>query len=308
MNKKYTSILEEEKNAPTRLTTGIDGIDWLYGVNDSFYPAYPATWGLPSGKISLWAGAAGIGKSRLAKCIANKVAEETDYKVDYSFLEGNRCINLAEYIEHLKKVKPHLAILDSINQLEDFGANGSDKCIKAIIHGTPEQEGLRTIVEELGCHLIVISQLNKEGEARGSTTLPHLVDSVFEIDHLNKVAKVGFDEYKECGLYDGDLDKYSNLFIFRVGEKHRYGRTGEKFISLWGHTQEGAEYIHCECNEDPIWCETHNLVVQSHLGVEQLKEKKIVKIVEDIVNKPSKKTSWFKGMLEKVKAKKVCSC
>ena len=55
-----------------RLSTGFPGRDWVYGASQQVNGLW--AWGLPMGAISLWAGAAGSGKSRLAIAVAAKMS------------------------------------------------------------------------------------------------------------------------------------------------------------------------------------------------------------------------------------------
>ncbi len=54
----------------------ITELNWQYGFSKEAYPGKRLSIGLPVGKISLWAGEAGVGKSRatieVAKCFSKK--------------------------------------------------------------------------------------------------------------------------------------------------------------------------------------------------------------------------------------------
>jgi predicted ATP-dependent serine protease len=238
------NISEVQTTIVLRLPSGLPELDWLYGVSQC--PGSVA-WGIPMAAISLWAGKPGIGKSRAAIEIAKKVARK-GYRVIYfqnevdlgtfaswvrrdgGVMPANLYISdstqLSEQIADIHTVRPNLVIVDSINMLEDF-RNGSDKSIKEIV------AAYREVCKETGCHIIVLSQLTKAGDPRGSFVLPHLVDIVFEV-----------------------VPMASDGFAIRVGSKHRYGRTGDNFTSWWVHTAKGC---YCESKfryEDKLWCQT----------------------------------------------------
>ena len=59
-----------------RLSTGYDGLDWIYGSSQQADGTW--AWGLPNGAVSLWAGAAGSGKSRLAIATASAISRRGD--------------------------------------------------------------------------------------------------------------------------------------------------------------------------------------------------------------------------------------
>ena len=58
------SISKIKPEAVRRSSSGFSELDWLYGMNQS---GNYIVWGLPQGKISLWAGAGGIGQAFLLK-------------------------------------------------------------------------------------------------------------------------------------------------------------------------------------------------------------------------------------------------
>ena len=87
-----------------------------------------------------------------------------------------------------------------------------------------------------GRHIVLVSQLNKNGDTKGSTALPHLVDIEFVIQK---------EEEQEQGH-----------FIIRVGGKHRCGRTGPKFYSEWEHLEDRAMCVSIQRLSDEFWCKS----------------------------------------------------
>jgi len=259
----YLSIAEIKQEPIRRIPTGIAELDWLYGCSQA--PDYQPVWGMPGGKLSLWAGAAGVGKSRAAIEVAKNLANN-GYRVLYFQSEmdlstfGNwvnkgdisnpnnflvsGAKSLSEMLNIIQQTKPKVVFVDSINMINEFGS-GTSKEIKSIIEGDNWQRGFRDICNELRVHAIFLGQLNKDGEAKGSSSLPHLVDTVFNIKPL------GIDGY----------------FVIRVGSKHRYGRTGEQYVTYWEHLPDG---VRCDSEhrlEDHLWCETHGVQVQPMFGL-----------------------------------------
>jgi archaellum biogenesis ATPase FlaH len=248
----FQSINRIQTTVVKRIPAGLDEIDWLYGITKS-------SWGIPEGAISLWAGQAGIGKSRLAVEVARLVSSrgfcvlyfqnETTksnfancVKADGQQMPPHFYISdatrLSDQLQDIRSSRAQLVIIDSINMLEDFKF-GSDKNIKRII------EGYRTVCQETNCHVILLSQLTKDGLARGSSTLTHLVDIVF-------LLKQGMN---------------SSQFIFRVGDKHRYGRTGDNYWSYWLHLDNRVCCFSDYSRDDKLWCQTHNINWVDRLAV-----------------------------------------
>jgi predicted ATP-dependent serine protease len=256
----FESINQIQTTVVKRIPTGFDEIDWLYGITQV---GNRSAWGLPEGTISLWAGQSGIGKSRLAIELArtltrkgfrvlyfhNETTKSTFanwVKADGGQMPSNFYVSdatqLSEQLRDIRLSRAKLIIVDSVNMVDDF-KYGSDKNIKHII------EGYRQVCQETNCHIILLSQLTKNGKARGSSTLTHLVDSVF-------IVKEGMN---------------SSHFIFRISDKHRYGRTGDNYWSYWLHMDT---HVHCWSDysiDDKLWCQTHNIKWEDRLAVEKAK-------------------------------------
>ena len=257
--KKITDIKPEQVG---RARTGYQEIDWLYG-----FTRFPnkVVWGLPQSKISLWSGQSGTGKSRaaiaLAKSISTKMPvlyfqNEADIGTFAGWVNGGSpylyasdATDLQSQINEINRVAPKVVIIDSINQLEEYG-NGTKTDIKRIIEGYNGIKGYRDIVKERKIHIIIIAQLNQDGTVKGSTTLTHLVDICFSLTHY---------------AHEG-----SGLFTIKVGNKHRCGRTGKQFHSVWSHEEYGVRCISDYSLEDEVWCSTHGIAVrdlEKHFGI-----------------------------------------
>ncbi|MCD6434827.1 MAG: AAA family ATPase [Clostridiales bacterium] len=228
-----------------RLTTLIPELDWLYGFTSKAY-------GLPAGKMSLWAGEKGTGKSRAAIEVCRKVAhhvyqagtsnpfksrvlyfqKEVDmgtlvswYTQDGSTVPINfvpsDSSTVDEQCADILEVRPHLVIVDSINMIKEFRGHSEDAIEVAI-------EKYRKVCEATSCHIIFLQQLNKDGSPKGSSSIAHLLDV-------------------ELILRKNGPDGFS----MACPQKNRYGQTG---ISIWWvHTTQKA---YCESKfrfEDKTW-------------------------------------------------------
>jgi len=240
MNKKYISISDVKAETVKRVSTGHDELDWLYGLSksDNLYQ-----WGIPVRTISTWVGEGGVGKSRLAINLAKyKVSQgkkvlylqnEVDLSTlaswvgDTSNMQNFFCSDvtaLSEQVSIIKKLRPDFVFVDSINLVDEFGT-GTARSIKTII------DGFRGAIEGSETHIIILCQLNKEGKATGSTALGHLPDINLTLTNTNK----------------------DSIFAVSIGKKHRYGRKGSSYTSLWRHTETGVECISSNRNNDSRW-------------------------------------------------------
>lgn len=248
------SISEVKGTSVPRLSLGYDfeELDWLYGHslwgNKLMYMDF---WGIPIGSISNWIGEPGVGKSRLAIEVARKkvrsgstvlyfqneinintfagwISKDEDLKNFYCCSASS----LFRVIEVIKEIEPEVIFIDSINLIEEFG-EGRDKPIRHIV------EELREAIEGTNAYIIFLCQLNKDGSAKGSTALTHMPDINFLLTN------------------EGD-----GKFRVSVGQKHRYGRTGAAFYSIWEHTDDGVKCISTNRFKDKKWCETCGVVFQ----------------------------------------------
>ncbi len=254
------SINQIKEQKLLRLHTGKYEIDWLAG-----FTKWPSNlcWGLPCGKVSCWSGRSGVGKSRVTTEIAKSASLQKDnkginYPVYYFCLEEEKNTfvssakkdgvilpstfyvsnerSLAKQIEKIREKHAHIVFIDSINQVEEYSGYSDDR-IREVI------ETYRNIAVEMDGHIILISQLNKEGLIKGSEALPHLVDIKFEIESSKKV-----------------LDKYGEgHFEVRLGDKNRGARVGKDFYSVWKHYENKADVVSKNRMEDKFWPASHGL-------------------------------------------------
>ncbi len=213
-----------------------DDLDELYGRSD--LPEHNI--GMPKGKISLWAGESGVGKSRLCIEVAKKFsvgysngvvlyiqteapledfaswAKDTT-KYDKIFCSGAE--TQKDIIDTIYLVKPKLIFIDSVNEIVDFIGNA--KSSSRLIKGDETVKGLKQATHDVGAHLILLGQLNQDGKSiKGGTSLPHLVDIALSVTWKDKV---------------------NGIFKIEVGAKHRYGSRDK--IAEFRHTNDGVEAL-----------------------------------------------------------------
>ena len=298
----YNSVNKVPVQPVTRYRTTLSEIDWLYGKSKDHQGKIK--WGFPKSSISLWAGEPGVGKSRLAVEICRTISRYYEKcKVLYFQNESPKGIfaqkirsdgkklpsqfyisdsnTMATQINDIKRSQARVVIVDSIQMLTEFG-NGADSYVKKIYDAY-------VAACRNQCHIIFLCQLNDKGEARGGKLLPHLVDSVF------KVEKVKDQE---------------GVFSFKVGNKHRYGKTGKDYCSLWKHTDKGVICLSEERKYDKSWCSTHNLKYISREEEYKIKWDKIEKdiraeVAADLANDRRIEQKEYKKIRNKIIATTV---
>jgi len=270
----FTGYAQDVKTSPlSRIPTRKPEIDWLFGCS-TFSTGY--LWGMPVGKISLMSGARGVGKSRAMIEISKSLccskggngvpysvlyfpleqgAEEIvkGFKDDGSVLPRNFYISeqnsMNKQIEIIKSFNPNVVFIDSINKLIEY-SSCSDNKINEIV------EAYQKVAKEYRVHIVFVSMLSKDGETKGSTTLPHLVDMEFYIMKSKRVLE-------EYGL---------NHFEIRLGEKNRCGPAGKEYYSVWKHYDKKADVVSNNREKNKRWVENHGRVyVEPYVPNELLK-------------------------------------
>ncbi len=223
-----------------RVTTTWDELDYVYGPADD-----P---GAPEGRISIWSGSPGVGKSRtIAEMMkrlskfglksvlfqgevpASNFKEEKFAGVDSPHIYLSEADTLDEICKGIVDVAPAWAFIDSIQML---------RCVRSAAKAVGKKpveytiERLRESILASGTHLVLISQLNKEGKTKGSNDLPHLVDI-------------------ECHISPKFPEISKSLFKFEIPTKNRYGPTGRE--AVFGHRSWGVECQSDHRLDDEEW-------------------------------------------------------
>jgi DNA repair protein RadA/Sms len=225
------SLSEIKPQHVQRITTTFKELDWQLGSETAK--------GLPKGKITVVAGARGVGKTRWAVELTKSmnqmgytvlmfqgevsedqfVAEKMhDYLSPTFFVSSATALD--EQLKIVEEVKPDLVIVDSVNTIDEYrGGFGAKHIVQGDLIDGVWHRGYREVIEKIGSHVIFISHLNAKGEFKGRTELPHYVDV-------------------EIYLYHYDKELTPAFFVVEV-EKNRYGESGRK--SIWCHQDWGVE-------------------------------------------------------------------
>ena len=212
-NKKSKYFDEIETKTIKRIRSGFDEFDRVLGG------------GFVHGSIILLGGEPGIGKSTLVLQSAAKIslkskvlyitAEESLEQVKIRWERINQKSsdirifaenNLSSIIEEIEQINPNIAIIDSIqaiNNDEMESSSGSVSQVRACSYELQKFAKLNNIA------LLIIGHVTKDGALAGPKTLEHLVDVVlnFEGDHvashrLLRSIKNRFGATFELGIFE----------------------------------------------------------------------------------------------------------
>ncbi len=212
---KYRSelISSIQENPITRLSSGYMEFDRVLGG------------GLVPGSLVLIGGDPGIGKSTLLLQAANQIAQQ--HSVIYMTAEEsasqvqmrwNRLkktdsnlhilseTDLEIIIEELEKFRPSVAIIDSIQALQDHTICSTPGSITQVRECAA---ALQQIAKSKNITLLIVGHVTKEGMLAGPKVLEHLVDTVltFEGDRfashrLLRAVKNRFGATNELGVFE----------------------------------------------------------------------------------------------------------
>jgi predicted ATP-dependent serine protease len=239
LNDGATVLADEvEEESVSRISTGFPEIDWMFGetVTDC-----GKEMGIPEGATSLWAGSAGVGKTRLLTALSKNInrmgGRVLIFQSEMSLAQYRGVIgdipNSSEFfISTKQKVerqmseimarRPTFVIVDSVNAIE---GNSRASAIKHFF------EESRKTVDVTGVHVAVIGHLNRQGKVKGSTDMEHLPDVVVNVSH-----------HGPEGVMKG------GYFMCEIPNKNRYGLTGR--FSVFKHTRKGVVCISQESEKE----------------------------------------------------------
>ena len=189
-NSRSKEFKEIEIEELTRIKSGFKEFDRVLGG------------GFVNGSIVLLGGEPGIGKSTLILQSAAKIsllekvlyvtAEESleQIKIRWERLDqksSNLKIfaenNLLSIINEIKQLKPKIAIIDSIQAINNADMESSSGSVSQVRSCSSE---LQNFAKKHNIALLIIGHVTKDGSLAGPKTLEHLVDVVlnFEGDHI----------------------------------------------------------------------------------------------------------------------------
>ena len=263
---KFSPINDISYDDETRYSTGISELDRVLGG------------GLVKGSLVLIGGDPGIGKSTLLLQICGHMGgqynilyvsgEESERQIKLRadrlgvsnsglmLASGNNCESI---IQGVKKAKPDIVIIDSIQTITSSGISSSAgsvvqvrECTNAFMHLAKSEE----------IPIFIVSHVNKDGGIAGPKIMEHIVDTVlyFEGDkqlsfRILRAIKNRFGSTNEIGVFRMDDDGLQE--VANPSEMMLSGRSAPVSGSAVVCTVEGTR---------PILAEVQALVTKSTLS------------------------------------------
>ena len=195
-------------DSPERMPTGFKELDIAYGINRIHdEQGNEIYWevGMPRGRVTLLAGAGGVGKSRLCMQIGMQMAKGNEYRSPLTvlyILNEDDPNNLATWVKRMQgdydffvvgsdnrdahkealiKTQADVVFIDSLTGLE--GVN-SPNAIRDIM------KDYKNLATDYNCHIVLISHLNKAGVVKGNSDIIYYPDHVCELRHLEPQKEV----------------------------------------------------------------------------------------------------------------------
>ena len=199
-----------------RFKTGIQEVDRVLGG------------GIVEGSVILIGGDPGVGKSTVSLQISNQLAGEgicvlyvsgeesvTQTKLRAGRLGGNQkhdnlyIVNqtdLCLITEYIKKLKPQVVIIDSIQVIFDSSISSSPGSVSQV----RECAGILTqLAKATGVSIFIIGHVTKDGAIAGPRVLEHIVDTVlyfegdrFSVYRILRAVKNRFGSTNEIGVFE----------------------------------------------------------------------------------------------------------
>jgi len=182
--------------------------------------------GIVPGSLILLGGEPGIGKSTLSLQLATQVpkalyisgeesmhqvkmrADRLDLTQKNSQLELGNETDINQITATMKKMKPSLAIIDSMQTMHADDATGSAGSVTQIRACTTK---LLECAKSTGIPICLIGHVTKDGTVAGPKTLEHLVDTVLYLEgdrhhsyRLLRAVKNRFGSTDEVGIFEMD--------------------------------------------------------------------------------------------------------
>lgn len=206
---KPVTLAEINTEQEERTVIGIEELDRVLGG------------GIVAGSLTLVGGDPGIGKSTLLLQVCKKLS---DAGKDVLYVSGEESLsqiklravrlgdmndklkllcetNLGTIEEVIKRAKPDVAVIDSIQTMYDEEISSAPGSVSQVREATSV---MMRIAKEMGVSVFIVGHVTKEGTVAGPRVLEHMVDTVL--------------------YFEGD--RHASYRILR-GVKNRFGSTNE---------------------------------------------------------------------------------
>ncbi len=265
-------LKDVEARLEDRLKTGIQELDRVLGG------------GIVTGSVVLVGGDPGIGKSTISLQVSNKLTEQGHTVLYVSGEEsvaqtklraerlaagkgrGNLYIvnqtDLSLIIEYIKKLKPQVVIIDSIQVIFEPTISSSPGSVSQV----RECAGILTqLAKTTGTSIFIIGHVTKEGAIAGPRVLEHIVDTVlyFEGDR--------FSIYRILRGVKNRFGSTNEIGVFRMGSAglEEVKNPSEIFLSERPRDVSGSVVVSIMEGSRPLLVEIQALVSKSGFGYAQ---------------------------------------
>jgi len=261
-------LRDVEVKEENRLKTGISELDRVLGG------------GIVEGCVVLIGGDPGVGKSTVSLQVSNQLTGQGhtvlyvsgEESVSQTKLRAHRLgagkdgnlyivnqTDLSLIIEYIKKIKPDVVIIDSIQVIFEPSISSSPGSVSQV----RECAGILTqLAKTSGASIFIIGHVTKEGAIAGPRVLEHIVDTVlyfegdrFSIYRILRAVKNRFGSTNEIGVFEmtsGGLKEVKN--------------PSEIFLSEKPHDVSGSVVVSILEGSRPLLVEVQSLLSSSSFG------------------------------------------
>ncbi|MCM8770778.1 MAG: DNA repair protein RadA [Candidatus Omnitrophica bacterium] len=251
-----------------RIKTGLKELDRVLGG------------GIVPGSVILIGGDPGIGKSTISLQISNEITKlkynvlyvSGEESVQQTKLRANRLgakgeanfyivnqTDLSQIVNYLKKIKPKVVIIDSIQVIFEPSISSSPGSVSQV----RECAGILTqLAKTTDTSIFIIGHVTKEGTLAGPRVLEHIVDTVlyFEGDR--------FSNYRILRAVKNRFGPTFEIGVFEMGSEglKEVGNPSEIFLSEKPKDVSGSVVVSILEGTRPLLVEIQALVSHSSFG------------------------------------------
>lgn len=236
--------------------------------------------GIVPGSVVLIGGDPGVGKSTISLQVSNQLTKQGvkvlyvsgEESVTQTKLRSTRLgpqesenlyivnqTDLSLIVEYIKKIKPQVLIIDSIQVIFDPGISSSPGSVSQV----RECAGILTqLAKTGGISIFIIGHVTKEGTLAGPRVLEHIVDTVlyfegdrFSVYRILRAVKNRFGSTNEIGVFE-----MSSLGLAEVANP------SEIFLSERPKDVSGSVVVSILEGTRPLLVEIQSLVSKSSFG------------------------------------------